>query len=175
MWQIPAPGSAETVPSQQPAHGAGSGSSFGLITLLLITTTSSTIYILTPPVPSLSTEQERCTERISTFNQQNNGGNALGVLYVCPVVRTKHWWTFMPQYIKVTIKQNVCMFAHIHLEKYSSTEAFTGNQDGQGVARMNSKALFMVIIFVGFSSSSSPWNWVVVRIGIKRLTRWFLQ
>ena len=62
----------------------------------------------------------------------------------------------MPQYIKVTIKQNVCMFAHIHLEKYSSTEAFTGNQDGQGVARMNSKALFMVIIFVGFSSSSSP-------------------
>ena len=48
------------------------------------------------------------------------------------------------------------MFAHIHLEKYSSTEAFTGNQDGQGVARMNSKALFMVIIFVGFSSSSSP-------------------
>ena len=31
------------------------------------------------------------------------------------------------------------MFAHIHLEKYSSTEAFTGNQDGQGVARMNVK------------------------------------
>ena len=58
--------------------------------------------------------------------------------------------------IPMTIKQNVCMFAHIHLEKYSSTEAFTGNQDGQGVARMNSKALFMVIIFVGFSTSSSP-------------------
>ena len=48
MWQIPAPGSAETVPSQgqHAVQCAGSGSSFGLITLLLITTTStsSTIY-----------------------------------------------------------------------------------------------------------------------------------